>query len=352
MAFNAAIADGPLPRRRRGWFGTIILVLTAVVASLTAAAWVTNSDLSTLASAALPENSGRISSFEDRFFPASIPTAPARNAALQPLDRSALAAVESKVRAAESLLAAKLMSPNLRAGFIEASFEDARIDQPKVDEAKPTATTIIPLPRSRPAAAALQTGPVPTVAQVEGSARSDDRTLLQKLSDLLPGRIRLASLEPDGAFFRQRGPDLAALGYEGQTAVYDISAHAVYLPSGLILEAHSGMGNLRDDPEHVSVRMAGATPPATYDLKPREKEFHGVQALRMLPVEGSDVFGRSGLLAHTFMLGPGGDSNGCISVRNYDRFLKAYTDGEITRVVVVPSLSSTAVASRRPASQS
>jgi Protein of unknown function (DUF2778) len=355
MAFNAAKADGPLRRRRGGWLGTVALVLTAVVISLSAAAWITDSNLSTLASAALPESTDRISSFEDRFFPSSIPASAPRNAALQPLDRSALAEVEVKLRAAESLLAAKLMSPNLRAGFVEASFEDARIEpQPKVDEARPTATTTIPLPRSRPAAAALPaTGPTPAVvAQADAVARSDDRTLLQKLSDLLPGKIRLASLEPDGGLFHQRGPNLAALGYDGQTAVYDISAHAVYLPSGLVLEAHSGMGNLRDDPEHVSVRMAGATPPATYDLKPREKEFHGVQALRMLPAEGNDVFGRSGLLAHTFMLGPGGDSNGCISIRNYDRFLKAYTDGEINRVVVVPSLSASAVASRRPASQS
>ena len=39
------------------------------------------------------------------------------------------------------------------------------------------------------------------------------------------------------------------------------------------------------------------------------------------------------------MLGPNGDSNGCISIKNYDRFLKAYNDGEINRIVVVPALS-------------
>ena len=61
------------------------------------------------------------------------------------------------------------------------------------------------------------------------------------------------------------------------------------------------MGDLKDDPEHISVRMQGATPPATYDLKPREAAFHGVQALRMTPVEGSEVFGRSGLLTHRYM---------------------------------------------------
>jgi hypothetical protein len=107
----------------------------------------------------------------------------------------------------------------------------------------------------------------------------------------------------------------------------------------LSLEAHSGTGSLRDDPEHVSVPNAGATPPAVYELKPREKLFHGVQALRLIPAEGSDTSGRSGLLVHSFMLGPNGDSNGCVSIGNYDRFLKAFNDGEINRLVVVPSLS-------------
>ena len=59
----------------------------------------------------------------------------------------------------------------------------------------------------------------------------------------------------------------------------------------------------------------------------------------MNPVDGNSTFGRSGLLAHSYMLGPNGDSNGCISIKNYDRFLKAYNDGEINRIVVVPALS-------------
>jgi hypothetical protein len=87
-------------------------------------------------------------------------------------------------------------------------------------------------------------------------------------------------------------------------------------------------------------------------LKPREKLFHGVQALRMIPAEGSDTSGRSGLLAHSFMLGPNGDSNGCVSIRDYDRFLKAFNDGEINRLVVVPSLSGGTLALQRSTSQS
>ena len=68
--------------------------------------------------------------------------------------------------------------------------------------------------------------------------------------------------------------------------------------------------------------MRGATPPATYVLKPREKLFHGVRAL-LNPIGSGDAMGRAGLLVHPF-LGPNGDSNGCISVNDYDAFLQAY----------------------------
>ena len=342
MAFDAAIADGLLSRRRMGWSATIALALAAVAVSLGAAAWITDSDLSALASAALPGDIDRIPSFEDRFFPVSMPASPAGSDTLRSLDRTAFA-VEMKIPAAKGLLAGRLMSPrNSPAGSV---------DEARVEEAKPTAAAGIPLPRSRPAAAELETRSGSVLAQADGAGRPDDRTLLQKLSDLLPGRVTLASLTPGGGLFR-RAPDLASLGYDSLTAVYDISAHAVYLPNGSSLEAHSGMGNLRDDPEHVSVPNAGATPPAVYELKPRERQFHGVQALRMIPAEGSDTSGRSGLLAHSFMLGPNGDSNGCVSIRDYDRFLKAFNDGEINRLVVVPSLRGETLASQRPTSRS
>ena len=52
----------------------------------------------------------------------------------------------------------------------------------------------------------------------------------------------------------------------------------------------------------------GVTPPHIYEFKPREALFHGVPALRLTPVGGEDkIFGRTGLLAHTYMLGPNGD---------------------------------------------
>ena len=106
-----------------------------------------------------------------------------------------------------------------------------------------------------------------------------------------------------------------------------------------------------DDPSHVDRRMVGATPPNVYDLKPRERPFHGVQALRMVPTEGSNTLGRSGFLVHNYLLGPNGDSNGCVSVKNYDRFLRAFQNGELKRLVVVPSVNDIGAALPRTASQ-
>ena len=127
-------------------------------------------------------------------------------------------------------------------------------------------------------------------------------------------------------------------GYDQYTAVYDISAHTVYLPNGTRLEAHSGLGSMLDDPRSVTQKMRGATPPTVYALTPREQLFHGVQALRLTPL-GGNTYGRAGLLAHTFMLGPNGDSNGCVSFRNYQAFLQAYQNGQIRRLAVVASLN-------------
>ena len=121
-----------------------------------------------------------------------------------------------------------------------------------------------------------------------------------------------------------------------RTAVYDISARTVFLPSGERLEAHSGLYDKMDDPRYVNVRMRGPTPPNVYDLTLRQQLFHGVRAIRLNPVDEGKMFGRDGMLAHTYMLGPNGQSNGCVSFRDYDRFLQAFLRGEVDRLVVVP----------------
>ena len=104
--------------------------------------------------------------------------------------------------------------------------------------------------------------------------------------------------QPSGPVLAHAVPESGVLGdarsatssplarYDRWTAVYDISAHTVYLPNGTRLEAHSGLGDRLDDPRHVHERMRGATPPDVYELAPREQLFHGVQALRLKPVGG------------------------------------------------------------------
>ena len=126
---------------------------------------------------------------------------------------------------------------------------------------------------------------------------------------------------------------------DSRTAIYDISAHTIYLPGGEKLEAHSGLGSHYDDPRSMSVRNRGVTPPNVYRLSLREHIFHGVRALRLTPIGERNMFGRDGILAHSYMLGPKGASNGCMAVRNYPAFLQAFLDGKIERLVVVEHMS-------------
>ena len=128
---------------------------------------------------------------------------------------------------------------------------------------------------------------------------------------------------------------------DSRTAVYDISAHTVYLPGGERLEAHSGLGEMLDDPRYVHAKDRGPTPPNVYDLALRGELFHEVRAIRLNPVGGDSMYGRDGMLAHSYMLGPNGQSNGCVSFKDYPAFLHAYLKGEVDRLVVVPHLGNT-----------
>jgi hypothetical protein len=140
-------------------------------------------------------------------------------------------------------------------------------------------------------------------------------------------------------------PDLPS-GPDSHTAIYDIVAHTVYLPNGERLEAHSGLGGLLDDPRHIFEKGRGATPPNVYDLTLRHPLFHGVQAIRLNPVGDARMYGRGGILAHTYMLGPSGQSFGCVSFKNYAEFLHAFLRGEIDKLVVVPHLRTAPWAAR------
>jgi hypothetical protein len=175
---------------------------------------------------------------------------------------------------------------------------------------------------------------------------SDDRVFLAKSFDTPqdPGEQPPQPAPPSAALGsdvldqEQKITSDPLLGLYSWTAVYDISAHTVYLPDGTKLEAHSGQGSRLDDPRYVHEHMRGATPPNVYELALREKTFHGVQALRLKPVGDGNTFGRKGLLAHTYMLGPKGESNGCVVFKNYNAFLQAFQNGQVKRLIVVDNL--------------
>ena len=246
-------------------------------------------------------------------------------------------------------------------------------DVPEIGE-----TESFPLPPARPpgfGAPTQTTTPErhasrPDVAVAPPTAQPDNRNVIEKLFGWAhpssPGvasstSTRTAATQPVVAEQRERDSAAAASGlgrgplfsfpspfgnsapgsvsgYDHYTAVYDISARVVYLPDGTKLEAHSGLGQGLDNPRFVAERAVGPTPPHVYELTLREGSFHGVQALRLNPVGDGGVYGRDGLLAHPFMLGPNGDSNGCVSFRDYDAFLRAYQNGQVKKLAVVAKL--------------
>ncbi|WP_291860260.1 DUF2778 domain-containing protein [Bradyrhizobium sp.] len=178
-------------------------------------------------------------------------------------------------------------------------------------------------------------------AAVMSIASGDKPNMVEKLWGKQPSYGLLAYASADvsatGGLPKLQNPMLGGSApYDRSTAVYDIAARKVYLPDGTVLEAHSGLGAKMDDVRFAHVRMQGVTPPHIYELTPREALFHGVPALRLTPIGGQDkIFNRDGLLAHTYMLGPSGQSNGCISFKDYYAFLDAYRKGGIKRIAVV-----------------
>jgi hypothetical protein len=203
----------------------------------------------------------------------------------------------------------------------------------------PLADDSIPLPPPRPPQSAALEAPAPTAAdQGLGPSRSLGSALAYAAPDA--AAIEPAAPAKTTSIFSIFSPQpIRPAGYDDHTAVYDISGRALYMPDGTKIEAHSGLGADLDDPNHVDEHAKGATPPDLYDLQLRESLFHGVAAIRLIPVGGDGaVYGREGLLAHPFMMGDNGDSNGCVSIKDYDAFLKAFQDGKITRLAVVAKI--------------
>jgi len=168
----------------------------------------------------------------------------------------------------------------------------------------------------------------------------------QPATDQAAPKLAPAASSPPASAARKRvataeasKDSISPVDNDSRTAIYDITARTVYLPNGRRLEAHSGFGSYMDDARYVNLKRQGPTPPNTYKLVMREESFHGVRAIRLIPVGDSKMFGRDGLLAHSYMLGPTGQSNGCVSFSDYAGFLDAYLKGEVDRLVVVEHLA-------------
>lgn len=224
--------------------------------------------------------------------------------------------------------------------------DDVPLPEPRPKLAKPKA--------DEPAAAKPDLAERPAEPEAEKPAGKPERRIAAKpaidesVEEMIPGSrtprgtgTKLAFAKPDDPAGERKGggifKNLFGPKAGDGVAVYDISAQRVYMPDGTTLEAHSGIGKMADDPRYVHVKMNGPTPPHTYVLKMREKRFHGVEAIRMIPIDGKNKHGRDGFLAHSYLLRSRlPQSHGCVAFKHYDRFLAAFKAGKVKKLVVVP----------------
>jgi hypothetical protein len=289
-----------------------------------------------------PENVASSLMFNERFAASAPQGEPSRSVASQPVEATKLAEVLPAAEApktAQASKSAETPKPKVSAPATKLAL-NVPAAAPKEAEAK-TAEDKAAKPSS---GSTVRDMAQRAKAAVMSIASNDKQTMVEKLWGKQPasgGLLAYASADASvtGSIIdtRSQNPMLGgAPPYDRQTAVYDIAAKTVYLPDGTRLEAHSGLGSKMDDVRYSHVRMQGVTPPHIYELKPREALFHGVPALRLTPIGGEEkIHGRDGLLAHTYMLGPSGQSNGCVSFKDYYAFLDAYKNKGIRRLAVL-----------------
>src|SRR5690348_394230 len=217
MALLATTADAPPSASSNSWSDKTTPIVAALALAFGSAALIAHLDPAAWFSPPAFSKPADPLPFDQRFFPGSSSRSVLLGSSPERFVESLPPEFERKVQEAKGLLARKLQA---------LVWQPPALDQ----SANPNVGSV-PLPRSRPTEANLELAASSPAAQV------DNRTLLQKLSDLFPARITLASLAPDGGLVGSR-PDLSSLGYDNLTAVYDISARAVYLPNGSKLEAH------------------------------------------------------------------------------------------------------------------
>jgi hypothetical protein len=220
----------------------------------------------------------------------------------------------------------------------EASEPGTSVQSTAPPAAGPRVVAAVPMPRPAPRSEVAQAAPKAAAATSFRLASATDTSLplAYAPSDSVKSSAITGSIPKNPT---SKDPDPLAGVDTSRTAIYDITARTVYLPNGRRLEAHSGLGDQMDDPRYVKERRTGPTPPNVYELKLRETLFHGVRAIRLVPTDDSKMHGRDGILAHSYLLGPSGQSNGCVSFSDYSAFLDAFLRGDVDRIVVVQQLA-------------
>ena len=288
-----------------------------------------------------PENVATSLMFNERFAASAPQGELSRSVASQPAETTKLAEASPPAEAPKTVQASKAVeTPKPK---ISAPATKLALNVPAAAP-KETETRIAEDKAAKSSGSTVRDMAQRAKAAVMSIASNEKQTMVEKLWGKQPasgGLLAYASADASvtGSIIdtRSQNPMMGgAPPYDRQTAVYDIAAKTVYLPDGTRLEAHSGLGSKMDDVRYSHVRMQGVTPPHIYELKPREALFHGVPALRLTPIGGEDkIHGRDGLLAHTYMLGSSGQSNGCVSFKDYYAFLDAYKNKGIRRLAVL-----------------
>lgn len=241
-------------------------------------------------------------------------------------DDAILAAADAKA-AAQPVLASALVEPTAaQASSLPKPFSYVMAErEAAAAEATESLPASIPLPAAKPELRVALAKPEP---EERKPAKTTELAYAKPTAALEEDDDSSRSLIP--TFPRRRG---------GKVAYYDISAGVVHMPNGEKLEAHSGIGEMRDNPKYTHVTMRGPTPPGTYKLSMRESLFHGVAAIRLTPTNGIAPKGRVGLLAHSYLLRRRGDSHGCVAFADYKRFLRAFQSGQVDTMIIVPKMS-------------
>lgn len=260
--------------------------------------------------------------------------------------RSQMPDIMQEIEPATTVAQLKDIDPVEVDGSVELASEDTETTS------KPTELALAealpkngPMPFGRPQAERVVASAAPSKPQAEQASPRSGLDAIARVSPQKPARgekpdTALAFAKPDNPM-RQTAPSVPSRsapnwpGIGTKVAIYDITNATVHMPDGTKLEAHSGIGKMRDNPKYTHVKMKGPTPAGTYKLSMRESLFHGVAAIRLTSVDGKHPLNRTGLLAHSYLLRTRGDSHGCVAFAQYDKFLAAFRRGEVTHMVIV-----------------